>query len=96
MKYFVYILKCSDNTLYTGITNDLINRLKTHNEGKASKYTRGRTPVCYSYIEQISNVGSALKRERSIKKLPKVKKLELIESNKNQIRTLYKEGLESI
>lgn len=94
MEYFVYILICSDNTLYTGITNDLHNRLDTHNQGKASKYTRGRTPVAYVYIEQSSDVGSALRRERSIKKLPRDKKLELINSKTNQLDILYKKWLE--
>lgn len=50
--FFVYILSCSDKTLYTGITNNLKSRLDFHNTGKASKYTRSRLPVKYVYIEE--------------------------------------------
>ena len=49
---FVYILKCNDNTYYTGWTKDLLKRIKAHNNGKASKYTRGRLPVEYIYFEE--------------------------------------------
>lgn len=82
-KYFVYILKCSDNSFYTGITNDLENRLKTHNAGKASKYTRGRLPVEYIYIEEVKNKSQALKREIKIKSFDKNKKVKLIKNKRN-------------
>jgi len=78
--YFVYILKCADGTLYTGITNDLENRVITHNSGKGAKYTRGRTPVTVVYQEICKSKSEALKREAEIKRMPKDKKLELINS----------------
>jgi putative endonuclease len=73
----VYILHCSDKSLYTGITTDLDNRLKQHNLGKASKYTRSRTPVKIIWIENGHNESSAKKREFEIKKLSRKEKLTL-------------------
>lgn len=75
---YVYILECADRTLYTGWTVDLDNRLKVHNEGKASKYTRGRLPVKLVYVEKCDNKIQAQKREWQIKKLSRKKKLELL------------------
>lgn len=77
---FVYILKCKDESLYTGWTNDLEKRIKTHNSGKGAKYTRGRTPVKLMYYEEYEDKLIAQRREREIKKLPRGKKLELIKS----------------
>lgn len=79
-KNYVYILKCSDKTLYTGWTNNLKNRITTHNNGQGAKYTRGRTPVRLVYYEILKDKSSALKREYQIKKLSRAKKLELIDS----------------
>lgn len=76
--YFVYILKCSDETLYTGITNNLEQRLKLHDLGKASKYTHGRRPVKLIYVEKGYSKGEALTREIQIKKLSRQQKLQLI------------------
>lgn len=76
--YYVYIIECKDNTLYTGYTNNLEKRLEKHNQGKASKYTRGRTPVRLVYYEEYTDKGNALKRECYIKSLPRKKKLNLI------------------
>lgn len=75
---YVYILRCADDTLYTGWTTDLKNRIDTHNTGKGAKYTRGRTPVELIYFEEFEDKGEALKREAAIKKLPRHKKLILI------------------
>lgn len=94
MKYYVYILNCADNTFYTGITNNLSERLKVHNEGKASKYTRGRIPVEFVYIEEVLDKSQALKREMAIKKLSRPKKLALIDRNKDNIKK-YKKSVES-
>lgn len=77
---YVYILICRDNTLYTGWTVDLVKRIKTHNTGKASKYTRSRLPAKLIYFEEFDNKIDAQKREYAIKQLTKQKKLELIES----------------
>ncbi len=74
----VYILKCSDGSLYTGITTDLEKRLKSHNEGTASKYTRSKRPVVIVYSESFIGESSARKREAVIKKLSRQGKLELI------------------
>lgn len=75
---YVYILKCKDNTLYTGWTNDLDKRLASHNNGKGAKYTRGRTPVELIYYECLDTKEDALRREREIKKLDRERKLKLI------------------
>lgn len=74
----VYILLCSDNTLYTGWTNDLENRIIAHNAGAGAKYTKARLPVKLVYSEVLSTKSEALKREIEIKKLNKKKKMELI------------------
>lgn len=80
-QHFVYILKCSDGSLYTGYTINLDKRLKAHNDGKASKCTRSRRPVSYIFIETFSNKSDALKREYSIKQLSRKQKLVLISKN---------------
>ncbi len=77
---YTYILKCSDNSFYTGYTTDLENRLKTHNEGLGAKYTRGRLPVQLVYYETFETKSEALKREIAIKKLTKSQKEKLIEN----------------
>lgn len=79
---YVYILQCIDNTLYTGWTVDLDKRVHTHNEGKASKYTRGRLPVKLVYFETFSNKIDAQRREYRIKQLSRKEKLRLIEVGK--------------
>ena len=76
---YVYILECSDKTLYTGWTVDINNRLKLHNKGKASKYTRSRLPVKLVYVEEYENKVQAQKREWKIKQLKRKEKLKLIE-----------------
>lgn len=78
---FVYILRCADNTLYTGWTTDLVKRLDMHNAGKASKFTRARLPVKIVYFEECVDKSAALKRELEIKKLTKQKKETLIVSH---------------
>ena len=77
-KWFLYILKCLDGTFYTGITNDLERRLKMHQAGKASKYTRTRRPVEMLYSEKCGDRSSALIRECEVKDWPRVKKEKLI------------------
>jgi putative endonuclease len=68
-RWLVYLLRCSDGSLYTGITNDLPKRLNAHAAGRASKYTRGRLPVELAYSEPKPSKSAALKREAAIKKL---------------------------
>lgn len=76
---YVYILRCADDTLYTGYTNDLDHRLRMHNEGKGAKYTRVRRPVELVYHEVLEDRSSALRREAAIKKLTRAEKLKLID-----------------
>lgn len=78
MEYFVYILRCGDGTLYTGITTDLERRVAVHNSGKGAKYTRSRLPVVPVYRERVSDKSAALRRELEIKALTRAEKLELI------------------
>lgn len=73
----VYILRCKDDTLYTGITDDLPHRLAAHNAGKGAKYTRGRGPVVLVYQEEAPDKSTALKREHAIKQLTRTEKLKL-------------------
>jgi putative endonuclease len=74
-RYWVYILECSDGTLYTGYTSDVNRRLHEHNSGRASKYTRSRLPVNLRYFERAKNRSVALKREYEIKRLSRSEKL---------------------
>lgn len=76
--WYVYMLRCSDRTLYTGITNDLSARIRAHNAGTGAKYTRGRGPVELVYSEELPSHGDALRREYAIKQLKKEQKLALI------------------
>lgn len=76
----VYILECGDGSLYTGITTALDERLLTHNKGIGAKYTRGRLPVRLVYSETAPDRAIATQREMAIKKLPRPKKLSLIDS----------------
>jgi putative endonuclease len=78
--WLLYILECSDNTLYTGITNRLDTRLQAHQNGTGARYTRGRSPVKLVYLEQCIDRSNATKRESAVKKLSKVQKLKLIAS----------------
>lgn len=77
-KWYVYILRCSDDALYTGITNAPERRLTAHNRGIASKYTRSRRPVKMVYREEAAAKGDALRRELAIKAMPRQRKLALI------------------
>ena len=81
-RWFVYILRCADGSLYTGITNDLNRRLEQHNAGTASRYTRSRLPVTPVYHEESTTRGMALKRELAIKSLSREAKETLIQSVK--------------
>ena len=80
MKNVTYILKCNDNSFYTGWTNDITHRLKMHNEGKGAKYTRGRGPVELVYLEEFETKQEAMSREAKIKRLTRKEKLLLIET----------------
>ena len=88
---YVYILKCCDGSLYTGWTNNLEKRLKTHSMGKGAKYTRAKLPVELIYYEEYEDKIEAQKREYAIKKLSREEKLILI--NKNSILSLNKAAI---
>jgi putative endonuclease len=77
-RWIVYVLRCADGSLYTGITNDLARRLAAHRAGTASRYTRTRGPVRVVHREPASDRGAALRREAAIKRLPRSAKLVLI------------------
>lgn len=78
----LYILRCGDGSLYTGITVDIPARLAQHREGTGAKYTRGRGPLELAYTEDCKDHSHALKRERQIKSLTRTEKLALIQSTK--------------
>jgi len=77
-QWLVYILRCADRSLYTGITNDLTRRTRQHNAGTASRYTRSRRPVRVVYSETADSKGAALRRELAIKSLTRREKLALL------------------
>lgn len=75
---YTYILKCKDNTYYTGWTNNLEKRIKDHNDGKGAKYTKPRRPVVLAYYEIFETKEEAMRREYAIKHMSRAKKEELI------------------
>ena len=81
MNWLVYMLECSDNSIYTGITNNLEERLKRHQSGNGAKYLRGRLPIKLVYKENFINRSEATKREIYIKKMSKKEKKNLIDLN---------------
>jgi putative endonuclease len=78
MPHFVYIVRCSDGTLYTGYTTDVAKRVDRHNSGKGAKYTRGRGPVVPLFVWTCGTLRQALRLERTIKRMPRAHKLEMI------------------
>ena len=80
---YTYIVKCSDETLYTGWTNNLKKRMEAHNSGKGAKYTKNRRPVELVYFEEYDTKQEAMQREYAIKQLSRQKKLALIHSHQS-------------
>ena len=78
MSWHVYILRCADESLYTGVTNDLMARLEQHQMGKGARYTRSRLPVELVYEEPVADRSAALRREIAIKQLTRTAKLALL------------------
>ena len=76
--WYLYILRCKDDSLYTGITTDVEKRLEAHRAGKGAKYTRGRGPLELVYREECGDHSDALRREAEIKRIPREEKLKLI------------------
>ena len=75
--WYLYILRCGDGSLYTGITTDVEKRLEAHRTGRGAKYTRGRSPLELVYRETCGTHSDALRREAAIKALPRVEKEKL-------------------
>lgn len=84
--YYIYLVRCKDNTLYCGQTNNLEKRLADHNSSlsRSAKYTKGRGPVILEYYEQVENLSDALKKEWALKKLTKKQKEILVYNFKNR------------
>lgn len=78
-RWYLYILRCGDGSLYTGITTDVAARLEVHRSGKGAKYTRGRGPLDLVYSEECATHSDALKRELAIKAMTREDKQKLIE-----------------
>ena len=85
MNWLVYIILCSDASLYTGITNDLARRYTQHADLRGARYFRGRRPVEVVYLESGHSRGSASRREAAIKKLPRCDKINLLSSPMNEL-----------
>ncbi len=81
-RHYVYMLRCADDTFYTGWTTDLTRRLETHNSGHGAKYTRSRLPVELLYFEEFSDKSSALKRECELKTLSRKQKEGLLQGKR--------------
>ncbi len=79
--FYVYILECNDGSLYTGWTNNVQERLKKHNEGKAAKYTRSRRPAVLKYVIEFPTQREAMQCEYMLKRLTREQKLAFIASN---------------
>ncbi|MDD2752544.1 MAG: GIY-YIG nuclease family protein [Candidatus Omnitrophica bacterium] len=89
MAWFLYIVKCNDCTLYTGITTDISRRLKEHNTKKGAFYTKNKTPVKLVYQEDAANRSQALKREYAIKAMTRQKKLAFIKQSKQNFSVAF-------
>ncbi|OGK08114.1 MAG: hypothetical protein A2W80_04575 [Candidatus Riflebacteria bacterium GWC2_50_8] len=87
--WWLYIVECADNSLYTGITNDIERRMAKHNEGTASRYTRARTPVKLVYREPHPDRSSASRRELEVKRLARDEKLALISAGARRAKRKY-------
>lgn len=84
----VYMLECGDGTLYTGITDDFLRRLKAHAESRGAKYTRGRGPLKLRYLEAAADKSAALKRECALKRLRKSEKMAIISEKEMVTKSL--------
>ena len=86
MFWYVYMLRCGDGTLYTGVTDNVERRLAAHRSGRGAKYTRGRGPLELVYQEQVPDKSAALRREYQIKRLTRQEKEQLIRNPQKQDR----------
>ena len=88
--HYFYVLMCSDGSYYAGYTNDLQKRLRTHNEGKGAKYTRGRLPVSIIYHEEYDTKQEAMKAEYAFKQLDRKKKEKFLKKDVDDIHEATK------
>jgi predicted GIY-YIG superfamily endonuclease len=86
VSWHVYIVRCADRTLYTGVAKDLRGRIAVHNSGRGAKYTRQRLPVKLVYSETAADRGAALRRELEIKRLPRAEKRALFATSRASSR----------
>ena len=84
--WFVYMARCSDGTLYTGIARDVAKRIAAHDAGKGAKYTRSRLPVSLVYSERCESLSAALKREREVKPWSRARKEALIARDQQALK----------
>ncbi len=87
MSWHVYIVRCADDSLYTGCTNDLLKRVATHNAGKGARYTRSRLPVTVVWSVRVKDRSAALSREAKLKQLSRAEKLALISRPRRKRRS---------
>lgn len=85
--HYVYVLRCGDDTLYTGYTTDVERRVEEHAAGEGAKYTRGRTPVELVHVEQFASRSAAMQREHEIKQLSRAAKESLVEADATGVET---------
>ena len=85
--WFVYIVRCADRSLYTGVTTDATRRVAEHNEGRGARYTRSRGPVSLVYVESAEDRGAALRREHEIKRMTAQGKKRLVAAKRRRART---------
>ena len=90
MPSYVYLLRCSDGSFYVGSSQDLEQRIKAHNDGKATNYTRSRRPVILVYSEKWESKITAIRRERQIKKWSRSKKEALVSGDRERLKKLSK------
>ena len=81
---YAYLVRCSDNSLYAGWTNNIEKRIKSHNDGTGAKYTKSRRPVTLAYLEEFETKSEAMKREAALKKMTHKQKEELVAEWENQ------------
>lgn len=88
---YVYVLRCGDNTLYTGWTNDIKKRLTAHSQGRGAKYTRGRGPLYLVHLEVLQDRSEAKRRENQIKRMTRTQKLFLIRQTETETEELKRQ-----
>jgi len=82
----VYVVRCADHTLYTGVTTDATRRVAEHNDGRGARYTRSRGPVTLVYLERAADRGAALKREHEIKRMTAAEKRRLVKKSRDRMQ----------